>query len=145
MIDLFRLIHILTSILPQKPTYFSGHIPDGLFQTTFLPASKPKPQPGRNHQHRAAPCDQGQRPPGSPEAGVTLSSSVPHISFIIINMISIQKLSKLLFKGHLLMMFFLVSDIGDNPFNFRRIDGKNSIAVLPIKIGICTALRFDPF
>ncbi len=28
-----------------------------------------KPQPGRNHQHRAAPCVQGHRHTGSPEAG----------------------------------------------------------------------------
>lgn len=69
----------------------------------------------------------------SPKVGC-LICLIPQISFIIFNIILIQKFSEFLLKIHLLMMFSLIFDKQSHTVNSSRIDRENSISILPVKI-----------
>src|SRR2546428_1774700 len=57
--------------------------------------------------------------------------SIPHIPFVIRDLISFQELSELLLKRHLAMVALLVLDVANHGVGLRFADGERAVACLP--------------
>lgn len=72
-------------------------------------------------------------------------ASIPNITFIEGNLVSLQKYPVFLLKRFFSMMFPLVRDIFTDGWHDGFGDGERSVTCLPSESGKLIALRFDPF
>ena len=60
--------------------------------------------------------------------------SIPKVSFIEPNAMSLQQLTNLFLKREFPMMFGLIGDVGDKSLSVGLADGECAVAVLPREI-----------
>ncbi len=115
---------------------------------TILPLLSPKgatcnsegQRPGKERNHH----QDSKTPTGRNRISIRLSL-IPNISFIIFDVVFLQKFDVLLLKCFLAMVFFLIGDIPFQCLDVRLSYSQCRITTLPIEIPIERAFGFDPY
>ncbi|RWX48028.1 hypothetical protein H206_05382 [Candidatus Electrothrix aarhusensis] len=68
-----------------------------------------------------------------------------HMLFIVFRPMFFQQEQEFFFKGAETMVFLLVIDIYDDPFNLRNADAECAVALLPIKMSVLRKGLVNPF
>lgn len=73
------------------------------------------------------------------------NSSIPNVTFVILNLVFVEQRDQFLLEGPLSMMSFLIANVFNNPLLFRFAHPEGSITFLPREASELSYLRFSNY